>query len=83
MVKKYFVLHNKVIYVSYEIIYIPTIIKLSFHLASVIIPDSMECGKTRNYFHNNASKNIYKVKQRLLIKIQENKWNRNKTSTLR
>ena len=50
MVKKYFVLHNKVIYVSYEIIYIPTTIKLSFHLASVIIPDSMECGKTRNYF---------------------------------
>ena len=55
MVKKYFVLHEEVIDVFCEKIYIPTIEKLSFHLAHVRIIGSIECGKTINdYFRDNA-----------------------------
>ena len=50
MVKKCFVLHKEVIGVFYEKFYIPTIEKLSFHLANIRILGSMECGKTRNGF---------------------------------
>ena len=50
MAKKCFVLHEEVIDVFHEFFYIPTIEKLSFHLAHVRIIGSMECGKTINDF---------------------------------
>ena len=70
MAKKYFVLHEEVIDVVHTNIYIPTIEKLSFNLVHVRIIGSMECGKTRNDFHDNASTHIYKVKERICRKIQ-------------
>ena len=48
MTKKCFVLHGEAIDVFQEFVYIPTIEKLSFHLAHVIILGSMEFGKNRN-----------------------------------
>ena len=52
--------------------YIPTIEKLSFHLAHVRIIGSMECGKTINdFFHNNASKNNIKSKKYYAEKSRE------------
>ena len=48
--KKYFVLHEEFIDVFHEKCYIPTIEKLSFHLARVRILGS-KCGKTRDYFY--------------------------------
>ena len=56
MMKKYFVLHEEVIYVFLENYHIPTIEKLSFHLAHVRIIVSMEFGNLRNdCFHDNSS----------------------------
>ena len=48
MAKKCFVLHDEVIDVFHEKIYIITIEKVSFHIANVSIVGSMECVKTRN-----------------------------------
>ena len=48
MVKKYFVLHEKAIDVYQYFLNIPTIEKLSFHLARVSIIGVIECGKNRN-----------------------------------
>ena len=50
MVKKYFILHEEVIDVFHEKMYIPTLEKISFDLANVSIIGSMEFGNTRNYF---------------------------------
>ena len=56
MAKKCFVLHEEVIYVFYEIFYIPFNKKLSFNIAHVRIIGSMEIGKNRNNcFYGNAS----------------------------
>ena len=64
VVKKYFVPHQEVIDFFHEKYHIPTIEKLSFHLAHVRIFGSMECGKTINdYFHGNAQKYIYEAKK--------------------
>ena len=51
MMKNFF-LHEEVIDVFHKYFYIPTIEKMSFHLAHVRIITSMECGKTRNDFFN-------------------------------
>ena len=59
MVKKCFILFEEVIDVDHKKYYIPTIEKLPFHLACVIILGSMECGKTRNYCFRANSSNIY------------------------
>ena len=59
MVKKRCVLHEEVLDVFHEEIYIPTIEKMSFHISRVRILSLMECGKTRNeFFLDNASKYI-------------------------
>ena len=73
MAKKGFVLHEEVIDVFHEKYYIPTIEKVSFHLAHVRILGSMEYGKTRNdCFHGNTLKilNFFKI---LCRKMQQNK----------
>ena len=49
MAKICFVFHKEFIDVFHEFFYIPTIEKLSFHLAYVRILGSMEYVKTRNY----------------------------------
>ena len=54
MVNKCFVIHEEVIDVLNNKFYIVKIEKLSFYLAHVRILGSMECGKTRIYFHDNA-----------------------------
>ena len=55
MVKKCFLLHEEVINIFHKKNYIPTIEKVSFHLAHVRILGSIEYGKTRNdCFCNNA-----------------------------
>ena len=55
MTNKCFVLFKEVIDVFHEIFYIPTVEKLSFHIAQVRILDSMECENIRNRcFHDNA-----------------------------
>ena len=48
MVKKYFVLHEGIIYFFHEKIFIPTTEKLAFHIAHFVILGSMDCGKTKN-----------------------------------
>ena len=63
IVNKCFGLHEEVIDVFHEKLYIPTIERLSFNLDNIRIIGSMECGKTRNdCFRANASKNIIKLK---------------------
>ena len=60
MANKCFVLHEEITDALNGKYYIPTIAKLSFHLAHVRIIGSMECGKNRNdCFHANASKLKY------------------------
>ena len=60
IVKKCFFLHEEVVEVFHKYVYIPTIEKLSFHLAHVRILGSMEYGKNINdCFCANASKKIY------------------------
>ena len=55
MANEYFVLHEEVIDVFHEKIYIPTIEKLSFNLSYDRIIGSMECGNTRNdCYHDNT-----------------------------
>ena len=57
MVKKCFVLHEKVIDAFYENFYIPAIENFYLFLSHVRIFGSMECGETRNdCFQDNASK---------------------------
>ena len=63
-------LHKKVIDDFHNKSYIPTIEKLSFHLARVRILGSMECGKTRIVFVI-IHKNIYKVKEISCRKIKK------------
>ena len=56
-VKKCFVLHEEFINVFHEEYFIPTIEKLSFHLAHIRSIGAMECRKTRNkFFYVNALK---------------------------
>ena len=47
--KKFFVIHEKVIDVFHQIFYIPTIEKLSFYIYHVRIIGSMEFGNTKIY----------------------------------
>ena len=55
---------------SFKKNYIPTIEKLSFHLACVRIVGSMESVNTINdHFHNNAPKKIIKLKKYYAKKI--------------
>ena len=55
MVKKCFILQEEGIDVFHDKLYMTTIEKRSFHLAHVIIMDSMECGKAiDDFFHNNS-----------------------------
>ena len=55
--KKPFVIHEGDIDGFHDIVYIPTIEKLSFHISHVRIIGSMECRKTRNeYFHESLCK---------------------------
>ena len=86
MVKKCFVIHEEVIDVFHEKIYIPTIEQLSFNIFCVSIIGSMEYGKNRNYcFRENASKininsrNNYaeKFSKTTGIEIQSQHWGRN------
>ena len=59
MRRNVFFLHEEVIDIFHELFYIPTIEKLSFHLAHVRILASMEFWNTRNdCYHNNALENI-------------------------
>ena len=72
MAKKCSVLHEEVIDVFNEKIYIPTIEKLSFHVSYVRIIGSMVLGKTRNdSFHDNASKINIKLKKYYSEKLNE------------
>ena len=55
MMKKCFVFHEEVIYFFNEFFYIPTIEKMSFHLAHVRIIGSIVYSKTRNdFFYDNV-----------------------------
>ena len=57
IIKAKMFLYEEIIDFFDEFFYIPTIEKLSFHLAHVRIIGSIECGKTINYcFHDNESK---------------------------
>ena len=72
MAKKCFVLHEEVTDFFYEMFYITTIEKLSFHLAHVRILGSTECGNTRNdCFRANTSKNNIKFKKDYAEKSSE------------
>ena len=72
MVKKCFVLHEEFIDLFHDTFYIPTIEKMSFHIAHVSNFGSMESGKTRNIcFHDNASKNNIKLNKYYAEKFSE------------
>ena len=71
MAKKCFILHEEVIDAFYNFFYIPTIEKLTLHLALVRILGSMEYGKTRHFFHDNVPKKYTKLKKYYAEKFNE------------
>ena len=82
MAKKCFVIHEEVIDIFHDKMYIPTIEKLSFHIAHVRIIGSMEYGNTINYFSHDKALKKYKFKERLCKKNHRNDQYRNTQSTL-
>ena len=69
MLKNFFFIHEELIDVFHNKLYIPTIENLSVHLARLRIIGSIECGKNRNdYFQINVGK-VFKVKEGLCRKI--------------
>ena len=80
------VIHEEVIDVFHNKLYIPTMGNFSFHLDHVRIIGSMECGNTENdCFHENLWKNNLKLNKYYAekfsettgIEIQSQHWGRN------
>ena len=63
MANNFFVLHKEVVDVFNNKFYIPTIEKLSFHIAHVRIIGSMEFRKTKTYFLIKIYGNNIKLKR--------------------